>query len=143
MTTKDSQNININTCTYCTINPKCHSFYCYQSSQSGYYLYKTIVAESILYNKPDTIIHHIEHDSRLSKDLKWNWTIDLTKATHKHYMALNTVRELSKWIKREKENKCQQLKEIRIVGDNPILIAPLILLAKLFLPDHIKIVRGG
>ena len=132
----------INTCTYCAINPKSHSFYCYQSNQNGCYLYKTVVAESILFDKPGTIIHHVEHDPHLSADLQWNWIIDMTKASRKHYMAVDTVRELSKWIKREKDNKCKQLKQIQIVGNYSILIEPLIFVAKLILPSHIKIIRG-
>ena len=132
----------INTCTYCAINPKSHSFYCYQSNQNGCYLYKTFVTEAILFDKPDTIIHHVEHDPHLSADLQWSWIVDLTNASRKHYMALNTVIEISKWIKREKNNKCKALKEIKIIGDNPVLIAPLVLLAKMFLPNHIKIIRG-
>ena len=140
MTKEDSQNTN--TCSYCMNDPKSHSFSCFQSNVNGYHLYKTIVAESILYNKPDTIIHHIEHDPYLNKDIQWNWIIDLTNASCKHYMALNTVREISKWIKREKDNKCKELQEIKIIGDNPLLITPLVLLAKMFLPNHIKIIRG-
>lgn len=140
MTTKNSQNIN--TCSYCMNDPKSHSFSCFQSNIHRYHLYKTVVAESILYNKPDTIIHHIERDPYLNKELQWSWIVDLTNASRKHYMALNTVRELSKWIKREKNNKCKALKEIKIIGDNPVLIAPLVLLAKMFLPNHIKIIRG-
>lgn len=130
-----------NTCSYCANDPNSHSFRCYQSSHNGYHLYKTVVAESTLYNKPATIIHHIEHDPHLSMDLQWCWIVDLSNASRKHYMALNTVREVSKWIKREKNNKCKQLKEIRVVGDNPVLLAPLVMLAKLFLPSHIKIIR--
>lgn len=140
MTKEDFQNTN--RCSYCMNDPKSHSFSCFQSNINGYHLYKTVVAESILYNKPDTIIHHIEHDPYLNKDIQWNWIVDLTNASRKHYMALNTVREISKWIKREKDNKCKELQEIKIVGGSPILTIPLILLAKMFLPSHIKIVHG-
>ena len=133
---------NVNTCQYCIDNPKAHSFSCFQSSRDGYHMYKTVVAESILYNKPKTIIHHIEHDPYLCEELQWSWIVDLTNASRKHYMALNTVRELSKWIKREKNNKCKQLKQIQMVGENSVLIEPLIFLAKMILPSHIKIIRG-
>lgn len=136
-----------NSCCYCAINEKAHSFFCYEESDTEKsntkYKYKTIVAEAELYNNPETIIHHIEttlvSDKDKDKENSWEWTVDFNGAGIKHYLALNTVSELSKWIQREKEGKCKHLKRIRIIGGISGLVYPLILLARIFLPSHIEI----
>lgn len=130
-----------NSCSYCSSDPESHSFYCHQSSLNQINVYKTIVAKAKLYDKPDTIIHHIEHDALLNRSLHWEWIIDMTNAKFRHYMAFNTVRQLSKWINREKTNKCKNLKRIIIIDNHPILMSPLISLGKLFLPKHVNITR--
>ena len=137
-----------NNCCYCAINEKAHSFFCYEEldieKSNTKYKYKTIVAEAELYDKPETIIHHIETtliaDKEKDKENSWEWAVDFTGAGLKHYMALNTVSELSRWIQREKNNKCENLEQIVILGaENNVLIYPLIYLAKVFLPSHIEI----
>lgn len=132
-----------NSCTYCSSDPESHSFYCHKSSLNQNNVYKTIVANAKLYDKPATIIHHIEQDTLLSSSLHWEWVIDMTNAKLKHYMAFNTVRQISKWINREKNNKCKCLNKIIIIDKYPILMTPLIALGSLFLPKHVQITKSN
>ena len=133
--------ISKNSCEYCLKEPATHSFSCYQSSLLQNHIYKTNVAEALHFDKPDTIIYHIEHDSLLNDDLHWEWIIDMKNTTTKHYMAVNTVVKLSQWINSQKYNKCKNLKKITILNSISILILPLIYLGKLFLPKHIILSR--
>ena len=144
MANNEERNEEKNNCTFCAENPEAHSFFCYQSSEKPY-LYKTIVADSVLYNDPESIIHHMEYDPYLMKEpmLEWEWSIDMRNAHMKHYLAFNTVREISKWIDREKDNKCKNLKKIVVLNEVYYLMSPLIHLAKMFLPGHIEIVVSG
>ena len=138
-----------NTCYYCTQNKRAHSFFCFQVSKNKknkkyIFTYKTNIKDAELYDNPESIIHHIEHEPHIKRTNHWKWILDFTDASLKHYMALNTVSELSRWIQREKNNKCENLEQIVILGtDNNMLIYPLIYLAKVFLPSHIEIVAPG
>lgn len=129
-----------NRCHYCSKTPGAHSFYCFQSSREGNLLYKTVIAEAKLFDKPTTIIHHINSDIQLQPGKRWEWMIDFKGASLKHYMAFNTVRIISKWINHEKQDKCKELRKIYLMNGKKSLLNPMVWLAKLFLPSHIKIV---
>lgn len=130
-------------CRYCEIDPHAHSFHVDKVARplSNTFRVYTTVCEATLYNKPDTIIHHIENDTNINRELTWEWTINFIGAGLKHYMAINTVVELSKWINREKDNKCKNLLKIYIIGENNAILYPLVLLSKFFLPSHIDVIN--
>ena len=130
-------------CEYCKSDPKSHSFHIdipLSSISDKYKVYNTIISEAKLYNRPDTIIHHIEKEPHITKELTWEWMINFSYCELKHYMAMNTIIELSRWINREKENKCKNLKKIYLFGSNSMLLYPLVGLSKLFLPSNIDVV---
>lgn len=129
-----------NKCIYCKTNPKAHSFYYFKSSKDKKLLYKTIIAEADFFDKPDTIIHHINNDLQLKSGTKWEWIIDFRDASFKHYMAFNTVRIISKWINDEREKKCKELRKIYLINGKKILINPMIWVSRFFLPSHIEII---
>ena len=140
---------NIEVCHYCMNEPNSHSFFLDNNniddnplfSTLKKHTYKTKIANAKLYDKPDTIIYHIEIELKRNKTVNvdiWNWIIDFSDTKMKHYMAFTTVHELSKWINSEKDGLCKNLENIKIKNAG-IMIKPLISLAKWFLPEHIKV----
>ena len=132
-------------CIYCQENSNSHSFnildYHSLNENNIQNLFYTKIADAELYNKPDTIIYHIEQTLKYNKihyDKEWMWIIDFNNSEFKHYISFNTVKEISKWINKESLNLCKNLKEINIINSN-FMINSLILLSKWFLPKHIKI----
>lgn len=139
--------MNSQPCIYCQENSKSHSFIKLNNKQDTINKYNSIttfytkVSDAELYNKPDTIIYHIEETLKYNKinyDKEWIWIINLDDAEFKHYIEFNTVRELSNWINKESKQLCNKLKEINIINSN-FMINGFIGLSKQFMPNHIKI----
>lgn len=127
-------------CTYCMNNPKSHSFYLL-NNDNNIHTYNTTIADAKLYHHPESIIYHIKIALKMDKtypDKDWHWIIDFNNATFKHYMSLNTVKQLSSWINNEKQNMCKNLKQIKIINAS-IFIKPMITLAKYYLPQYIEV----
>jgi hypothetical protein len=127
-------------CTYCKEDKHSHSFYTEYYYRNDDLIFKTKVSTAKLYNNPESILEHINKNKALQNHLYWSWIIDLKDSEYKHYMSFNTVKQLSIWINEQKEYKCKNLNNI-IVKNGGILIKPLILLAKLFLPKRVKIIE--
>ena len=129
-------------CKYCILDINAHSF-----KLNGYVdinnltikKYYTKISDAKLFNKPETIIYHIQQEfinTKLETNNMWIWDINFENADLKHYLAFNTVIELSKWIKNSNFGK--QLKQINIHNAR-IMGHSMIILAKLYLPNHIII----
>jgi len=140
-------------CMYCLSNSKAHSFSIhrnnniatpYSVNSDNIIMFNTMISEADMYNRPYTIIYHIELELDNNNpdylNTNWIWNIDFKNADLKHYLSFNTVKCLSQWINNENLGYCSNLREIRIYNAN-FLIKPLISLAYWFLPKHIKIVK--
>jgi hypothetical protein len=163
-----NHNNKLQLCKYCQISSNAHSFYLSNNDDvnnnfndndnynnynndnndnnnfnksANHHLYKTMIADAELYNKPKTIIYHMKiqlNRNQTPKMNHWNWVIDFKGAGVKHYLAFVTVRELSRWINSEKDGLCKNLKNIKIKNAG-IMIKPMIGLSKWFLPEHINV----
>jgi hypothetical protein len=137
------------TCIYCINEPSSHSF-----SNTDYVLinnvkikkYYTKVADAKLFDKPETIIYHMEQEFNKNNDIEnselyiedWIWDINFDNASIKHYLSINTVIKLCKWLKNSNYGK--KLKKINIYNSG-LLGSSLIIIAKLYLPENIEIIN--
>ena len=139
-------------CLYCKSDPLSHSFLkirCYDFIPNTHVIkiddaptvssYQTYVCDAKLYNNPRSIIHHIEKYLLADMNTQWEWHIDFRDAQMRHYSAFGTVYALSKWINSEKCGLCKGLRKITVHNGIKILVYPLIMASRLFLPGHIKI----
>lgn len=140
-------------CLYCNSDPLSHSFRkvrCYESNPETHVIkldeeravstYDTRVSEAKLYNNPRSIIHHMEKHLIMDTNNLWEWHIDFRDAQTRHYAAFGTVYALCKWINSEKRGLCRGLTNIVVLNGVKVLVYPLIVASRLFLPRHIQVV---